>query len=95
MDTKKTFSLEEARQVVSSPDVSWPRLVEASGVITNAPESGFDDLLRLLKHRGLPQEWAAIVLYKRTKRPCKDDGGKSFVTGIDDWTAYLKAEKFI
>lgn len=90
MDTKKTITLEEARLLIGNSNIAWTTLVEASAIVTNSSESTFEDLLKVLKIRGLPQEWAAIALYKRTKRPCKNNASESLVIDFDDWAAYLK-----
>jgi len=92
MDTKKTITLEEARLLIGNSNIAWTTLVEASAIVTNSSESTFEDLLKVLKIRGLPQEWAAIALYKRTKRPCKNNASEPLVMDFDDWATYLKKE---
>ena len=95
MDTKKTMTLEIAKQLTRNSNTPWTTIVEASAIITSSSESTFEDLLEILKIRGLPQEWAAIALYKRTKRPSKNNTPGSLVLDFDDWAVYLKKENLI
>ncbi len=90
----KSITVQNARLVVHDPSATWTAIVEAAAVVVNSPETTFNDLICLLKIRGLPQEWAAIALYKKTKRPCNKSRNE-FVMDVENWTNYLKKEGFI
>jgi hypothetical protein len=59
---------EVARKLIANGCENWPRLVEAAAEIWDAPESTVTDLAACLKHRGLPREFGAIALSRRTRR---------------------------
>jgi hypothetical protein len=82
-------SLEDARHMIRDLSLPWMQHVEAAGVITSSKEASYDDLLACLRIRGLPSEWAACVLYLRTRRPRKDDTIFSVILDHDDWQRYL------
>jgi hypothetical protein len=87
-------SIEKARRIVQNPDaVEWVTLVETAGILAHSSEAAFDDLIALLKIKGLPREWAAIALYKKTNRP--SIGSEDFIVDFEDWTNYLKKGNFI
>lgn len=81
--------LEEARKLIATGCEDWPRRVDAAWTLSASTEASFADLLPCLKHRGLPQEFAAMRLYLRTKRPRADDSIESFVLDPQDWSEYL------
>jgi hypothetical protein len=89
------MTIEEAKALVRDGCDNWPKLVEAAGTICDAPESTFDDLLACLKHRGLPQEFAAMKLYVRTKRPRVNKAIESLITDPQDWAEYLRENRFV
>ena len=93
LPSRQPMGLADARWLINSHNIPWPATVEAAGIIANSSEATFEDLLGLLKISGLPQEWAAIALYKKTKRPNNRPNPPS--TDYNDWSAYLKKEKFI
>ena len=86
------MTLDEARNAVREGSQDWPQLVEAAGLIFATPESSYSDLLECLRHRGLPSEFAAMQLYRRTKRPT---GSLGLVLDHDDWTDYLRQHAMI
>jgi hypothetical protein len=88
------MTLDEARTFIANGCDHWPRLVDAANIICDSPESSFDDLLACLKHRGLPQEFAAMKLYLRTKRPRASEDLSTFVMDPQDWSEYLEKMKF-
>ena len=95
LPSRKPMCLADAKWLIARHNVPWAATVEAAGVITNSSEATFEDLLELLKIHGLPQEWAAIALYKRTKRPRDYQRAKPIIMDVENWTNYLKKEKFI
>jgi hypothetical protein len=86
------MTLKEAMTTVRNGDPNWSRLVEAAGIICDAPDTSIEDLLECLKHRGLPSEFAAIQLYRRTKR---SPGKLGLVVDRQDWSEYLRQHGFI
>lgn len=86
--------LADARELINTHNIPWDATVEAAGIIANSPEATFEDLLGMLKIAGLPQEWAAIALYKRTKRP-SENRLNPLSTDYSDWAAYLKNKNLI
>lgn len=81
------MTFEEAKTIIRDGCDNWPRLVEAASVVCDEPGSSFEDLLACLRHRGLPSEFAAMRLYKRTERPRAD---KFLVMDRQDWNDYLR-----
>lgn len=61
-------------------------------MICDAPDTSIEDLLECLKHRGLPSEFAAIQLYRRTKR---SPGKSGIVLDRQDWLEYLRQQNSI
>ena len=92
--TTEPMRLADAKGIIASHNIPWTATVEAAGIIANSPEATFEDLLGLLKISGLPQEWAAIALYKRTKRQSENRLNLPS-TDYNDWFAYLKNENLI
>jgi hypothetical protein len=89
------MTIDEAKALVRDGCDNWPKLVEAAATICDSPESSFDDLLACLKHRGLPQEYAVMKLYLRTKRSRENSAIRSLITDSQDWTEYLRENRFI
>jgi hypothetical protein len=87
-------SFEKAKNMIRDSSLAWKEHVEAAAIITSSKKASFDDLLACLRIRGLPSEWAACVLYARTKRPRKNDQIESFVLDHDDWQKYLCSLEF-
>jgi hypothetical protein len=91
----EAMTFEEAKALIRDGCDNWSKLVEAAGTICDAPESSFDDLLACLKHRGLPQEFAAMKLYVRTKRPRENNAIDSLITDPQNWAEYLRKKGFV
>jgi hypothetical protein len=82
------MDLETARKIVISDAASFDDQTEAAALISSSADSSFEDLLTCLRFPGLPAEFAAMVLYRRTKRP-RGAGAMGLVLEADDWRVYL------
>jgi len=87
------MTIEEAIQIIRDKDALWIRKVDASGWLMNSPETPLSYFIECLAIRGLPQENAAIALYKRTKRPIIGKGPESIIMDAENWKAYLVEKK--
>src|SRR5258708_6359962 len=59
----------QARFAIRNVHSSFSAVVEAAAVLARSADTTAEDLLACLDHGGLPAEFAAIELYRRTNRP--------------------------
>ena len=82
------MTLEQARQVINDSAAPFSQQVQAAATIAQSKHSELSDLIRCLRHRGLPAETAATALYSRTGRPYSGRI-EDFSVDPDEWTQYL------
>jgi hypothetical protein len=87
-------TLDEARAALRNDNGTWFDWISAAAELSTSADSSFADWLLCLSRRGYPAECGACRLYSVTKRPRKDDSIESFITDLEDWRIYLKAENF-
>lgn len=85
----------EAREIVRQKKGDLPQRWMVAMTLISSPDCAFQDLLDCVRHGGEPAEWAAIELYKRTRRPRKGDTLASFVMDAADWESYLRQHNLL
>lgn len=84
----------EAQAILRDNTAAYASRVQAGWTIADSLVASFDDLLESLTHDRQIAKAAAIALYKRTKRPRRNEDLSAFVTSLEDWREYLRAHKF-
>lgn len=82
------MTTEKARATLHSADARLPDVVEAAAFMACAPKATVDDLLACLDYGGLPAEFAAMELYRRTSRPVPRNP-KAVQLKRMDWEKFL------
>lgn len=91
----KFMTTEEGISIIRDKNSRWEMKVEAAAYLAENPNTPLSYFVECLSIRGLPQDFAAIALYKRTRRHRADDSLATFIKDATDWANYLTENSFI